>query len=390
MAGTAPRRLLVVLDAGERGGAENYVVHIARGLPARGWTVDVALPSRTALHSLRRDLVAAGATTHGLRLDARDARGRSAALRAVATDAVRTARVVHRLQPDVTLVNLPTPDAGLGPLLGSTLTGAPTAAILHLVRPGLKISRQRRRLYALMRRRQAWLAVSQVTADSAAAFFDAPTAEYTCIPNGIDGPLAVAPGARDRIRGELGVGADEPLLLTVGRLSGQKGQDVLLEAIPAVLERHPAAVFAWAGDGARREYLHTAIGAAGLQERVRLLGPRDDIGDLLAAADASVLPSRFEGAPFFSLLESLAAGLAVVVTDLGAGGAVDDGEHAVVVPSEDAPALARAITALLEDPVRAAALGAAGRRLVAEHYTADIMLDRTSAVLTTHAGARHG
>ena len=112
------------------------------------------------------------------------------------------------------------------------------------------------------------------------------------------------------------------------------------------------------------------IAAAGLADRFQLLGLRPDVPDLLAAADLFVLPSLWEGLPM-ALVEAMAAGLPVVATEVsGTRAVMVDGETGLLVPPGDVPALARAITALLCDPARAAAMGAAGRRRVETYFSA--------------------
>ena len=130
----------------------------------------------------------------------------------------------------------------------------------------------------------------------------------------------------------------------------------------------PDIVFLIVGDGERRAELETAARASGLGDRVRFLGWRADLNRLYADLDVVVLTSKNEGSPV-ALIEAMAAGRPVVSTR--AGGVEDvvtDGETGVVVPIGDAPAVARAVVDLLEDPARAARLGAAGRASVVARF----------------------
>jgi glycosyltransferase involved in cell wall biosynthesis len=170
------------------------------------------------------------------------------------------------------------------------------------------------------------------------------------------------PAARPRadVRAELGVGEDRPLVVAVGRLHPQKGYDVLLDAVPGWRGRvDPLVVIA--GDGPLHDQLAARIAAEGLP--VRLLGRRDDVAELLAAADVCVLPSRWEGSPFTGQ-EALRAGTPLVCTR--AGGMPElFGDAAEMVPVGDAGALADAVARVLSDPARAKELAEAGPRRAA-------------------------
>jgi glycosyltransferase involved in cell wall biosynthesis len=177
-------------------------------------------------------------------------------------------------------------------------------------------------------------------------------------------PLPPATRTRDEVRAELGLDAGRPLLVAVGRLHPQKGYDVLLDAVArweADGRLDPAPLVAIAGDGPLEVELTERIRAARLP--VLLLGRREDVADLLGAADLCVLPSRWEGSPF-TAQEALRAGIPLVSTR--AGGLPELlGTGASLVPVGDAGALADAVVRVLTDPAHAAELTEAGRRQVA-------------------------
>ncbi|RCG29602.1 glycosyltransferase family 1 protein [Sphaerisporangium album] len=155
------------------------------------------------------------------------------------------------------------------------------------------------------------------------------------------------------VRAELGAG-ERPILLTIARLAQQKGLETLLDAARGPYA-DPVPLFAVAGEGPLRRALQARIDAEGLP--VRLLGDRADVADLLGAADALVLPSRWEGQPL-NVQEALRAGRPIVATAVGGvPGMV--GDAALLVPSGDAAALRRAVEELLADPGLAARLSAA-------------------------------
>ena len=120
------------------------------------------------------------------------------------------------------------------------------------------------------------------------------------------------------------------------------------------------------GDGPERETLQRQAQDLGVSDRLRWLGFRSDPERFLAKAAVFVLPSRFEGMPN-ALLEAMAAGLAVIVTDASPGPleVVEPGVSGVVVPSDDPVALAEAMQELAADPERCRQMGAAARQRIA-------------------------
>jgi glycosyltransferase involved in cell wall biosynthesis len=158
------------------------------------------------------------------------------------------------------------------------------------------------------------------------------------------------------------LGAEGPLVVTVGRLAEQKGLPLLLDAAARLGERVPSPLFVVAGDGPLQERLRRRIADEDLP--VRLLGRRDDIADLLSAADVVVVPSSWEGQPLV-VQEALRAGAPMVATAVGG---IPDlvGDAAVLVPYGDPAALADAISALLDDPAGRGWLAATARARAAE------------------------
>jgi glycosyltransferase involved in cell wall biosynthesis len=198
------------------------------------------------------------------------------------------------------------------------------------------------------------------------------------IRNGIVPPKPVGQEAAARVRRELGVTADVPLIGVLSRLNKMKGIEHFLEAAAAMGRRDPR--FLIIGDGGHRKELEKYAAGLGLGERVLFTGFRNDVSDVLAALDISVLPSLSEGLSN-SLLESMGAGLPVIATNVGGNPeAVEDGVTGIIVPPGDAGALARGMTLLLEDPERAAEFGEAARRRVAQRFSIEQMVRETEAL----------
>jgi glycosyltransferase involved in cell wall biosynthesis len=175
------------------------------------------------------------------------------------------------------------------------------------------------------------------------------------------GPVAapvLPPAARTRaaVRAELGAGAGTPLLLSVGRLHPQKGYDLLVSAAARWRDRSPAPAVVIAGDGPG--FLALAARISATRAPVTLLGHRDDVADLLAAADLAVVTSVWEARQLF-VQEALRAGVALVATAVGG---IPDlvGAAAVLVPPGDVDALDTAVRGLLDDPAARARYARAG------------------------------
>jgi glycosyltransferase involved in cell wall biosynthesis len=166
------------------------------------------------------------------------------------------------------------------------------------------------------------------------------------------------------------------VVLTVARLDEQKGHCYLLEAAAQV----PEAQFVLAGDGPLRASLEAQARSLGVEDRVKFLGYRSDIADLLADCDVFVLPSLYEGLPL-SILEAMSAGKPVIATHIGGTDeAVIAGETGLLVPPADSAALAAAIRSLLTDRPLAQRLATAGRARVAQEFSAAKMVQQVIAV----------
>ncbi|MGC0331892.1 glycosyltransferase involved in cell wall biosynthesis [Streptomyces sp. SAI-170] len=186
-------------------------------------------------------------------------------------------------------------------------------------------------------------------------------AHWSVVANGVD-PQVFHPAAVDTVRAALlpDFGPAAPLVVCVGRLCPQKGQDVLLDAWGTVLRQVPGARLALVGDGPGREQL-----AASAPESVLFAGDVADPVPWYQAADLVVLPSRWEGMAL-APLEAMACGRPVVLTDVD--GARESLPPALaphcLVPPGDPAALAAALTGLLRDPLLRESLGHQGRRHV--------------------------
>jgi glycosyltransferase involved in cell wall biosynthesis len=207
-----------------------------------------------------------------------------------------------------------------------------------------------------------------------------PEQRIELIPSSVD-PSAVVPRrTRAEVRAELGASAEDSVVLAAGALVRRKGFDVLLEAC-AELARSGSEPRVWiAGEGEERAALEAQRASLGLESRVRLLGERHDVPDLLGACDVFAMPSRREGLGV-AALEAMCAGRPVVASAVGGlREAVIDGECGFLVEPGDAPGLARALARILSDARLAQDLGRGGRERVRERYLAEQMVEAYEAL----------
>ena len=184
-------------------------------------------------------------------------------------------------------------------------------------------------------------------------------------------------GDRARVRGEVGVSEQAPVVGSVGNLRAQKAYELLIEAaVPLRRRMGPELRVLIAGEGPERVALERLIDQRGLAGTVKLLGMRSDIPDVLAALDVAVCCSDYEGSPL-AVMEYMDAGLAVVATRVsGLLDVVIDGETGLLVPPRDPEALAAATARLLEDPDLRTTLGERGRELRRELWSLETWIRR--------------
>ena len=182
------------------------------------------------------------------------------------------------------------------------------------------------------------------------------------IPNGIPtDEYAPDPNKRAQWRQAHGIETHATIVTHVGRFAPPKNHALLIEAFARVRTSAPLYLLL-VGGGELENTVREQVAALGLESRVRFLGIRADVADILRASDAFVLSSRWEGNPM-SVMEAMAAGLPVVSTAVGGvPELVREGETGLLVPSEDTGALAQAIQALVDNPARRQAMGVAARQ----------------------------
>jgi glycosyltransferase involved in cell wall biosynthesis len=194
---------------------------------------------------------------------------------------------------------------------------------------------------------------------------------------------------RANLAHQFGLDSRRPIIGLVGRLSEEKGHQVLLSAVPRVLRYFPSTQFLFVGDGPLRRDLEQQIEQVGLTSSVRLVGFVDNVRKAMCLSDLMVQPSLSESLPL-SILEAMAQGKAVVATDVGSiREAVVAGETGLLVPPQDPEALAEAMIVMLGDPSRRIAMGEHGAQLVQDRFSMATRVSQVQQVYQRVFDQRH-
>jgi len=174
---------------------------------------------------------------------------------------------------------------------------------------------------------------------------------------------------------------DQIVLISIGRLVYQKAHMFLVRAMQAIRPERPEVVLYIAGEGPLHSELEHQIDDLKLSQQVYLLGNRNDVPALLSVADIFVLPSRWEGLSM-AMLEAMGAGLPVVATEVeGMGEVIQQNIQGLLIPPEDADALAGALLELIKHPALRNKMGLEARKRIEESYTTELMCEKYLKVM---------
>lgn len=379
----SPPRVLLLVTQSELGGAQRYVLLLATHLKRQGYDLVVGCGEGGELIDA---LNAASIETYILPSMVRDIRP-TTDLRAL-SDLVKFIRD-HKFD----VVHCNSTKAGMIGRLAARLARAPI--VLYTVhgcvlnepmsRPLFLIYWAIERVMATMTSRI--IAVSEYDRETLLRYRIAPASRIATIPNGI--PPGLPPENqrdvyRHRMREQLGIPEEALVVGTIANFYRTKALDVLLHAMARAADEHQNLQLVLVGDGQERPSIERLIRELGLEDRVVLTGQLPEGRRLLPAFDIFVLASRKEGLPL-ALLEAMAAGLPVIVTQVGGMPEVVDHGHAgLTVPPEDPEELAAAMLDLISSPELAATLGRDARQRVLSHFTDEHMLARTLELYPGH------
>jgi glycosyltransferase involved in cell wall biosynthesis len=364
----ASRRLLVVTESLGVGGTESHLIRTLPRLAASGWSV---LTFCLTERGQRAEQVEAAGVE--VAASPRLARRKGSFLRYPAHVALATNNLywlMRRWRPQIAHFYLPGPY-----LIGANVAIAARIPIKIMSRRSLSDYQRNWPLVAKLERR-LHAKMDTVIGNSRAVVRQLidegiPEAKVRLIYNGID----VSPVLPDRNEARQALGLDNDTLVgvVIANLIHYKGHRELVRGLSHVETElaNPWRIFVAGRDHGIRAELEELAAARGISHRIQFLGEYSDISRLLAAADFGLLTSREEG---FSnvILEGMAAGLAMIVTDVGGNAeAVVNGETGFVVPPRNPKAIGDAILELARNPEQRKRFGAAGRKRVLREFSID-------------------
>jgi glycosyltransferase involved in cell wall biosynthesis len=362
---TRPLRLLLAAQPLD-GGVSRHVVELAQALPADELTVEVACP--------RESLTWSTLAGSGLRLHAIEGH------REPRPGDVRSLATLTRLVAGADVVHVHSAKAGFVGRLAASLRGKRKACVFtpHGWSWWAADGAEAKLYLGLERLAARWCrTIVALSDDERAAGLDARVGraeQYRVIPNGV--PLERFALPRAPVRGRI---------LMVGRLAPPKRPDLALRAFAKARERIPEAELHVVGDGPLRPGAEALAAELGLEGAVRFLGNREDVPELLAEAECALLASDYEGCPL-AVVEAMAASVAVAATAVGGTGElVRPGATGALAAEDDVEGLARALEEVLDDPARAAELGAEGRRDAERNLALGTMVERLVGLYETVA-----
>ncbi len=234
---------------------------------------------------------------------------------------------------------------------------------------GLRVAERQSAWHRWLDRGTNWLVTTNVCVSKGVADFSAEVAglnpaKLVVIPNSVDAELFSNATPTDMT--QFGIPAGSRILISIGRLEWQKGFDVLLDAVSSLNPFPENTYFVIVGDGPDLNMLRNQ---AELTNRVRFLGRRDDVPNLLAASTALILSSRWEGMPNV-VLEAMAAGLPVIATRVeGISELIRDGINGLTIAPDQPDELANAIRRILSQPDFSRNAGLNSQGIVAKEFT---------------------
>jgi len=362
------RSIFFYTDSCVLGGAENAMLMLLESLDRRQWQPTLLLDDRPGAEVLAERAAALGVP---VRLVGPLPLGLGGAREVPAL-----VRLLRHERPEVFHAHMSSPVACKWGLTAAVAARVP--AVLGTVQVGGYEPPDRSafwQLRGLARGVDRYLAVSREIAGELVEQLGWPATKIDVVYNAVD--LArVEVEAPTGLRERLGGSETRPLVLTPARLDAQKGHDVLLEAITQV----PDAMFLFAGEGPERGRLETLAAERGIADRVRFLGRREDIPELLAVCDVFALPSLYEGSSL-AVLEAMAARIPIVSSAIGGTEElIDDGRSGLLVAPGDPEALAAALRRVLDDSELRRSLTARARERVEDGLTREAMATRVEGI----------
>jgi glycosyltransferase involved in cell wall biosynthesis len=342
------------------GGAENLLCQVAARLKNNGW--DVSMVSMTPPEAFEEELSRAGIPLEllGMKKGVPDPRA-----------IMSLAKIVRRRQPDILHSHMV--HANLLARVARPMCRVPVLiTTAHNITEGARWREIGYRLTDCFA--DLTTQVSEAGVERYIAVKAVRKEKIICVPNGVDVSLFRPDREAGRkVRAELGLGGGF-VWLAVGRLKEAKDYPNMLRALAVALKEFPEMQLLIAGQGPLQEDIERLAHELGIAEKVRLLGIRKDMPELMNAVDGYLMSSAWEGMPNV-LLEASASSLPVVATDVG-GNREIVGDGGLLVQAGDSPALAEAMLRLMRMPAaERMEMGEAGRAYIVKNYSLEKIVD---------------
>ncbi len=272
---------------------------------------------------------------------------------------VRALRFIRKREPDAVIMNLAWPDRSLALIVACAMLRLPTIVRFGVIPFVFPFGGIKKGIYRwAFKQNIRLLTISRNNQELASQTFGVPRDEVEVVYNGVAEDrryidLEGKPRAdiRQQLRAQLGIRNDALILLTVGRLSEQKGYREACVILPEIMERYPDVHCVWVGEGEQRPALTGLIRETGMEGRVHMIGHREDVPFWMAGSDLFFFPTRYEGGQSFVISESMLYGLPIVSSDAsGIPEVLEHHEEAVLFRNGDAESMKSALIWALENP----------------------------------------
>ena len=367
--------ILYIIEGITFGGGERVFMQLAEGMKAKGYGITVGCVPRGVFAKRLREL---GIEVEGFNMDSK-----------------YNIRVIFQMakfmkQKNIHIVHT---QGGRAPFFGriaARLAKVPivisTVAMLLSRESHSDVNRLKRTVYLLIDKLTSgyvdrFLVLSEPHREALNTDYNIERSKVIKIYNGIEfHKYDAISGDGLRVRKELGIALSSSIVGVIGRLAWEKGLPFFLQAASKVTATFPEIKFLIVGDGPLKAELEKLSNELNIRQNCIFTGFRQDIPDILSAVDMLVMSSLYEGMPMV-ILEAMAASKPVIATKVGGiPEMVRDGETGILVPPEDADALAGSMLTLLKNKNRARQMGLAGRRCVEDHFDVEVMVQNTEAV----------
>lgn len=367
-----PTRILYIIGGGEFGGAEQHVLGLVKSLDQSEWAPHVAVFYEGELAERLRHLhIPVTVLTSG----------KVTSLAGI----IPVRRLIREFKPSI--IHTHGVRANLSGRLGNKAEGYP-AKVITTIHSLLSLDYPvfwKRFLFDRLEK-WTWPYVDQFIIVSGAmkkilVQEGLPEKKTAIIHNAIELPeVPLQRPEHSSLREELGLPQDTVVVGTVARLHKVKGHSYLIQAISKLKNSYPNVHYVWAGGGELYDSLLDEVKSTGLQNVIHLLGPRQDVQELLPQFDLFVLPSLYEG---FGLaaLEAMMAGVPVIATAVGGlPEFINDGHDGLLVPPQDVDALYEALNKSFSSPEQMREMGKEAQAKVSEHNSLQRLVGETSGI----------